>query len=175
MTNKTTLQPAEIDYRTHRLVNKRTGKLASSTNWLLDLAACAVVQGHSTGIPSLLPQSKAAKFLQNNELRPVRRHKKPAQIKAVATSPAELRALAKQAIPAIAVYYIQEIVSRKRASEVNRKGFVYWIVREMENPSSGLNQYLRASKELSGLVGAVRGERWWLDQLRMQSKSPNTP
>lgn len=175
MTSKSASHSAAIDYRTHRLVNKRTGKLASSTNWLLDLAACAVVQGHSAGIPTLLPQSKAAKLLQKNELRPVRRHKKPEQLKAVATSPAELRVLARQALPAIAAYYIRKIVSNKRASEVNRKGFVHWIVREMKTPSSGLNQHLRASKESSALAGAVRGERWWLDQLRMQSKSPNTP
>lgn len=45
-----------------RLVNKKTGKLASSTNWLVDLAAIAKKLRDSSGIAALLPQEKLGSF-----------------------------------------------------------------------------------------------------------------
>jgi hypothetical protein len=170
MSRKQKPAPAEVSYKTHRLVNRKTDKLASGTTWLLDLAACSVALGHTKGLPSLLPQQKAAKLLQHNELRPFKAQKKQKQVKKAATSPSELRTLANQAIPAIAVYYTVKVIPWKKPTEVNRKGFVAWIVREMRVPGSDLNRYLSGSTDFQGLVETVRGERWWLDQLKMQSK-----
>jgi hypothetical protein len=170
MSRKQKLAPAVVSYETHRLVNRKTGKLASGTTWLLDLAACSVALGHTKGLPSLLPQQKAAKLLQYNELRPFKAQKKQKQGSKAATSPSELRTLARQALPVIAAYYTVRVIPHKKPSEVNRKGFAAWIVREMGVPGSGLNLHLSQSDDFPGLVETVRGERWWLDQLKMQSK-----
>lgn len=159
-----------VSYKTYRLVNRKTGKLASSTTWLLDLAACSVALGQAEGLPSLLPQQKAAKLLQHNELRQFTGQKNKNQGNKLATSPSELRTLAQQALPTIAAYYTISVIPNKKPSEVNRKGFTAWIAREMREPGSGLNQYLSGSSDFQGLVETARGERWWLDQLKMQSK-----
>jgi len=64
---------AQVDYPTpkpngrrkvFRLVNRRTGRLASSTTWLIDLAAVAVALGDDSGIATLLPRAKAEKLYQ---------------------------------------------------------------------------------------------------------------
>lgn len=170
MSRKLKSVPTEITYETHRLANRKTGKLASGTTWLLDLAACAVVLGHTKGIPSLLPKEKAARLLAHNELRPFQAQKKQKQGQQFATSPTQLRTLARRALPSIAAYYTVRVIPGRKPTEVNRKGFVAWIAQEMKVPSSGLNQHLLASSDFSALAETVRGERWWLDQLKMQSK-----
>ena len=170
MSKKLKLTPSKVSYKTHRLVNKKTSRLASGTTWLLDLAACSVVLGHTQGLPSLLPQQKATKLLEHNELRPFKAQKKQKQVLKTATSPSELRPLARQALPLIAAYYTARVIPNKRPSEVNRKGFAAWISREIGVPGSGLNLYLSGSVDFQGLVETRRGERWWLDQLKMQSK-----
>lgn len=170
MSKKQKLASAQVSYGAHRLVNKKTGKLASSTTWLLDLAACSVVLGHTKGLPSLLPQQKAAKLLEHNELLPFQAQRKQKLGGKTATSPAQLRVLAQQAMPAIAVYYIVKVIHGKKPTEVNRKGFVAWITREVGDPRSGLNQHLLGLADFRALAETVRGERWWLDQLKMQSK-----
>ena len=63
----------KLEYGLHRLANKKTGKLASNTNWLIDLAAIALMQGHTTGIGSLLPLKNAEKLLAHNKLVPFRK------------------------------------------------------------------------------------------------------
>lgn len=62
MNKKLTPKPNELEYGVHRLVNKKTGKLASNTNWLIDLSAIASTKGHTTGISSLLPLKKLTSF-----------------------------------------------------------------------------------------------------------------
>jgi len=170
MKRKPTKTSLKIDYRTHRLVNKKSGKLASSTSWLIDLAACSLALGTSGGIASLLPLKKAAKLMLNNELRPVRRQKSHKEVNYTAISRTELRNLAQKAMPVIAVYYTVRAIPNRHPSSVNRKGFVAWIVREMANPNSGLNKHLIKSADFAGLAETKRSDRWWLDQIRMQSK-----
>lgn len=160
-----------VQYETHRLVNKRSGKLASTSTWLLDLAACAVALEHNTGLPSLLPQNAAKQLLKHNELKPFKRHKNADLIKSVATSHDDLRQLAQKAVPAIAHYYMTTVVDKKSTSTINRKGFVHWIASEMLDKNSGLNRYLLGFTDYAPLAETIRGERWWLDQIKMQSKS----
>lgn len=158
-----------VRYGTHRLVNRRTGRLACQSNWLLDLAACAVEQGHAAGLPALLPQKRAAKLLVHNRLQPFRRRSQ-ATPAGFATSHEQLRQLAQDALPSIVTYYISNDAQGKKPSEVNRKGFVNWLVREIANPSSGLCRHLHASRNFGALAETTRRPRWWLDQLKMQSK-----
>ena len=50
------------------LLNKKTGKVASTNKWLLVLAARAHTSGDTSGIAGLLPQEQAKKLLVSNEL-----------------------------------------------------------------------------------------------------------
>jgi len=166
---KITLTSNSLEYGLHRLVNKKTGKLASNTNWFIDLAAIALVQGQTTGICSLLPLKKAEKLLAHNKLEPFRKQDlKPSEEDA--SSHVDLRILAQKALPAIAAYYSHRVVPGKIPANINRKGFVAWIAQEMSNPKSGLNLHLLKSTDFKALAETKRSERWWLDQLRMQSK-----
>ena len=79
---KKPLTKKSVEYDgTHRLVNKKTGKLASSSTWLIDLAACAVHLGDTQGLAGLLPQEKAQKLLNSNVLKPFKRHKNRLPVK----------------------------------------------------------------------------------------------
>jgi hypothetical protein len=170
MSSKSNQPSLKINHQTHRLVNKKTGKLASSTNWLIDLAARSLAQGTTGGIASLLPLTKAAKLMLHNHLQPMRRQKSHQGVNRTATSHSEVRNLAQKAMPAIAAYYTVRVIPNRNSSSVNKKGFVAWIVREMGNPYSGLNKHLSKSPDFAGLVETKRGDRWWLDQIKMQSK-----
>ena len=144
-------------------------QLASNTNWLIDLAAIALVQGHTTGIFSLLPLNEAGKLLVHNKLEPFRRQTlQPSEVDA--SSNVDLRTLAQKAFPTITFYYSDRVIHGKNQINVNRKGFVAWIVKELSKPESGLNLHLLKSSDFKALAEARRSERWWLDQLRMQSK-----
>ncbi len=165
----------KVQYGSFRLVNKKTDRLASSSTWLVDLAACAVSLGHSTGIASLLPLARAKRLLVNNTLKPFKRQKGIKARKVAATSHGDLRALAEAAIPAIAVFYGEKIVATKAITAVNRKGFAHWLVHELRNPDSQLNRYILTLPELAGLAETQRAYRWWLDRLKMQSKLHQSP
>jgi hypothetical protein len=158
-----------LEYGLYSLANKKTGKLASNTNWLIDLAAIALIKDHTTGIGSLLPLKKAGKLLAHNKLEPFRRQDlQPSEEDA--SSHVDLRTLAQKALPEIAGYYLHKVVPGKIPANVNRKGLVAWIAQEMTNPRSGLNLHLLKSHDFKALAETQRSERWWLDQLRMQSK-----
>jgi hypothetical protein len=125
-----------------RLVNKKTGKLASSTNWLIDLAAEARELGDSSGISALLPQKKAAKFLVQNELKPFKLHKGAAVQPGDETSHKELRVLVKLAYPKLALFYIQNVVHSHTKKQVNHKGFRAWLMRELSDPERNVSKTL---------------------------------
>lgn len=153
-----------VEYGKSRLTNKKTDRLASSSTWLLDLAACAVSLGHSTGIASLLPLARAKRLLVKNTLKPFKRQKITKVRKIAATSHGDLRALAEAAIPAIAVFYLEKIVATKPIKAVNRKGFRHWVIRELRDPNSQLNRYLLSRPDLAGLAETQRADRWWLNR-----------
>ncbi len=169
MNSKLRPNPNKLEYGLHRLVNKKTGKLASNTNWLIDLSAIALTQGHTTGIGSLLPLKEANKLLVHNKLEPFRRQNLQNSEKD-ASSHGDLRRLAQKALPTIAAYYLHRVMAGKSPSSINRKGFVAWIVKEMASFESELNLHLLNSNDFKALAETQRSERWWLDQLKMQSK-----
>jgi len=169
MNRKLRPKPNTFEYGVHRLVNKKTGKLASNTNWLIDLSAIALTQGHTTGIGSLLPLKEADKLLVHNKLEPFRKQNlQPSDEDA--SSHVDLRRLAQKALPTIAAYYSHRVIAGKKPASVNRKGFVVWIVQEMSLVKSGLNLHLLKSNDFKALAETQRSQRWWLDQLKMQSK-----
>ena len=155
-------------YGEDRLVNKRTGKLASSSTWLLDLAACAVVGGDIKGIPALLPQSEAQKLLVHNELKKFNRHKSVKADSGQESSHADLRVLACKALPTIAVFYIENVVGNRLPSQVNKKGFRGWLLGQLAIPSSALNTFLKNHPEFSALAELKRADNWWLDRQKQR-------
>lgn len=155
-----------VQYGTHSLVNKRTGKKASSSDWLTDLAACALAQGHTQGLPELLPLDRAAKLLQHNTLKPFKRHQKRLKPVGTATTHADLKKLAQEAFPAIAAYYIKTIVAGADPRRVNKKGFRAWVKREVEKPRSAFNDWLSGHPKFSPLAELRRSDDWWRIQLK---------
>lgn len=162
---------AELQYGTSRLVNKKTGKLAAKTNWLLDLAAVAVAKRDSLGIPTLLPQETAAKLLKHNKLKNFRRHKSAKQPEGLASSHRDLRRLAQSALPELAAFYIEKVVHSRDETQINRKGFRAWLMTELANPKGILNEHLRCNELLRPLAELKRGDDWWRICLKTESKS----
>jgi len=165
-----------VDYDgTHRLVNKKTGKLASSSDWLIDLAARAVELGDSTGLAALLPQEKAKNLMKFNILKSFNRHKKRLPIQGFETSNRELRGLATRALPYFAVFYREIVIPDKAPERVSRKGFRAWLIAALSDPDSNLNKNLSKHNEFSALAQLKRSDDWWQDQLKTESKSKKLP
>ncbi len=156
---------------TFRLVNKKTGKLASSTNWLLDLAAVAKSRGDCSGLPALLPQDKASKFLRQNDLKPFKRQQEKNVAVGKETTHKSIRDLARSAYPELALYYIQNVVHSHKPSQVNRKGFRAWLIKELNTANGGLNQHLLSIEEFRPLIELDRSNDWWRTCLKTESKS----
>jgi hypothetical protein len=147
-----------------RLTNKRTGKLASASTWLKDLAACAVLKGDNHGIPTLLPLSDAAKLLIHNELKKFTPHEETSPKPGIESSHSQIRALACLAMPEIADFYLKNAVGDHSSTQINEKGFRHWIIGELANPPSSLNKFLRTHPRFSVLVELNRKDNWWLDR-----------
>lgn len=154
-----------------RLVNKKTGKLASSTNWLIDLAAEAKVLGDSSGISALLPQKKATKLLVRNELKPFKIRKEKSVTPGEETSHKNLRSLARAALCEFFRFYIERAIPDHNASMVNSKGFRAWLMQELSQPKGELNQHLKSIKEFHPLIELKRSDDWWRKCLKTESKS----
>jgi hypothetical protein len=174
MKNRTKLSDgqvvADIHYGKSRLVNKKTGKLASQTNWLLDLAAVAVTQRDVAGIPTLLPQDKAVKLLTHNKLKNFKRHKSSRPPEGRESSHSDLRRLARSALPELAVFYLEKVAHSREATHINRKGFRAWLITELAKPNGILNKHLRCSDRLGQLAELQRGDDWWRISLKTESK-----
>ena len=154
-----------------RLVNKKTGKLASSTNWLIDLAAQAKELGDSSGISALLPQKKAEKLLVRNELQAFNLHKEKSVLQGNETSHKDLRALARAALCEFFRSYIERVVPGHKAGIVNSKGFRAWLMQELSKPKGALNQHLKSTPKFHPLIELKRGDDWWRKCLKTESKS----
>lgn len=154
-----------------RLVNKKTGKLASSTNWLVDLAAQAKTVGDSSGISALLPQKKAEKLLVRNELKAFNTHKEKSISLGNETSHKDLRVLARAALCEFFRFYIERVVPGHKASMVNPKGFRAWLMQELSKPEGKLNQHLKSIQEFHPLIELKRSDDWWRKCLKTESKS----
>lgn len=153
------------------MVNKKTGKLASSTNWLVDLAAQAKEVGDSSGISALLPQKKAEKLLVRNELKAFNTHKETSVSLGDETSHKDLRVLARAALCEFFRFYIERVVSGHKASMVNSKGFRAWLMQELSKPEGDLNQHLKSIPEFHPLIELDRSDDWWRKCLKTESKS----
>ena len=142
------------------LANKKTGRVSSSNDWLVRLAAIAVTTGDTGGIAALLPQSKARKLLAKNEL--VLRVKRGVRSKPIRE---ELREQAKLFIPALAVLWGRETPKHRPP---RRGEFCRWIVKSLQDPTT--RAYKEAvRRQYNGLLSQT-GCRWWLAQLeKMQS------
>lgn len=160
----------EADQLKHRLTSKRSGKLSSSSTWLLDLAASTVVENLSGGVISLLPQEQAAKLLVHNELKPFKQHARGQKDPGDESSPKELRLLAEAAATYLKVFYITQVCADKDPSRVNLKGFRSWLMESLEQPGSPLNKDLGKHPKYSALQELIRKDNWWRKVLKTASK-----
>jgi hypothetical protein len=159
--NKKTMLPYELEHGLHYvLVNKKTGRVASKSNWLTAMAAAALLNEDNSGVLSLLPQAEAKKLLAKNDLdirlqRGAETNKKKTEL---------ARAHAKTIIPILAVLWQKEKPSHRPP---RRGDFCRWIVkcRQDEDNRNNIFNYIDFYPIPSGASW-----RWWLAQLgKMQS------
>ena len=110
------------------LVNKKTGKVASSNNWLLALAAHAQTQRNTSGIASLLSHDKAKRTLVRNELalKPMRGIKND-QVTA------NVRLEARAMLPYMAAVFGEK---KSGCAAVSKNEFCTWITEQLYDPLS---------------------------------------
>lgn len=159
--NIKTMLPHQLEHGLHYvLVNKKTGKVASKSNWLTAMAAVALINEDNSGVSSLLPQAKAKKLLAKNDL--AIRLQRGAETNRKNTELA--RAHAKTIIPILAVLWEKE----KPLNRPPRRGdFCRWIVKSRKDEDNRYNIFNKI--DFYPIPPGV-GWRWWLDQLeKMQS------
>ena len=145
------------------LVNNKTGKVASSNNWLNTMAALAISNDDSTGIMSALPLVKARNLLRHNKVtkksqRSKSQNKRPEREKA--------RDQAISILPHLAVLF-ERGLPRSRPPRINE--FCLWITHKLEDRNSEAHKYAE-NKGFHDLIDARRSARWWQDQIKkMQS------
>jgi hypothetical protein len=159
--NKKTMIPHQLEHGLHYvLVNKKTGKVASKSNWLTAMAAVALLNEDNSGVSSLLPQAEAKKLLAKNDLdirlqRGAETNKKKTEL---------ARAHAKTIIPILAVLWEKE----KPSNRPPRRGdFCRWIVKCRQDEDNRNNIFNNIDFYL---IPSGASWRWWLAQLeKMQS------
>lgn len=157
-----------------RLVNKRTGRVSSATNSLLDLAAVALELGHGSGIASLLPIDKARKLLRHNKLRKFRRQNRR-EFDPFVTTDAQYREKLQEAFPLIKACFV--LATRGPSyKQITRKQFISWLMTEIQSERSPLCKALKTHGH-SELIGGNFGRDWWKKQLQantLRGRSPRT-
>ena len=156
------------------LLNKKTGKIASSNCWLLALAAHAHSIGETSGIAGLLPQEQAKKLLVSNALstKVARRAKEGRLTDNISNQAVAL-------LPQLAVLFVEQSPIHKT---ITRENFCVWVAKQLADETS--NAYHKAVfKGFEDLIKATappdtdtdnrykpRSARWWQDQIKkMQS------
>ena len=139
------------------MVNKKSGKVASSHSWLLALAAVAHMKGNISGILSLLPLMQAEKLLRKNEMtfKTVRGHK-GGSLRHIT------RSQAKSFLPCAIVEFGRK---RRVFKLLTKKDLSAWIVQALSDPYS----YLYKKAQNMGydeILELQRSPRWWQDQLK---------
>ena len=152
------------------LLNKKTGKVASSNSWLLALAAQAYSMGDTSGIAGLLPQEQAKKLLVSNELSTkVARKAKDGRLTD------NISDQAVTLLPQLAVLFGDQHPTQKT---ITRKNFCKWVAKQLADETS--NAYHKAVyKGFEDLIKATappdtdtdnrykpRSARWWQDQIK---------
>jgi hypothetical protein len=143
------------------LINRKTGKVTSSSNWLVALAAVAVINQDNAGLAALLPQVKAQKLLARNKLAlRVQRGGRSTPVRAT------LREQGKAIIPALAVLWGEHEKPPHREPRLG--DFGKWIVKSLQNPQSRAYK-LVVKRRYHNLLNRTSW-RWWLARLeKMQS------
>lgn len=143
------------------LVNKKTGKVASSNTWLLALAAQAAIEREHSGVLGLLPVAKAEKLLQRNRLV---LKKSRGDWETLPTEKA--REQATKMIPKLAVLYCDRLPPHR---SIRRKDFCEWLVKALKDPLSEASTFADHNG-YDELRSANFSARWWHDRLeKMQS------
>ena len=148
------------------LLNKKTGKVASSNSWLLALAAHARCIGETGGVAGLLPLGQAQKLLVSNELSiKMARGTKNGRL----TDNISDQAVA--LLPQLAVLFEEQHPIHRT---ITRKSFCVWVTKRLADGTSfaSRNALDRGCEDLiENTTGdKPRSARWWQDQIKkMQS------
>jgi len=153
---------SQFDQKKHHVLeNIKTGKIASSNNWLNTLAAIAVLEDNSSGIMAALPLNEARRLLQHNKV--VEKNKRSTRSN---SARGNTREQAKKMMPYLAVSY-QKTLPSDSPPRVNE--FCKWVVLKLQDRQSEVNKDA-LSKGFHDLIDANRTKRWWQDQVKkMQS------
>ena len=139
------------------LENKKTGKIASSSNSLTTEATVAVTENDVYGLKTVLPLDQARRLLQHNRIvEKGQRSKKNSSVRK------NTREQAKIMLPYLAVSYYNTLPTH-RSHRINE--FCKWIVQELQNRQSDV-QKEATRKGFHDLIEADRTKRWWQDQLK---------
>ena len=156
----------EAEVRHYVLLNKKTGKVASRNHWLLALAACAHVNGDTSGIAGLLPQEHAKKMLVSNML--------STKVARRAMAGRLTDNISQQALDFLLQLAVLFIEQHPRHKTITRKNFCSWIVKQLADESSIVIR-IALDHGYEDLIFNTSGERprsarWWMDRLKkMQS------
>ena len=139
------------------LVNKKSGKVASSHSWLLALAAVAHMKGNTSGILGLLPLMQAEKLLHKNEVtfKTVRGHKG-----------GNLRHITRSQAKSFLPYAIIEFERKRRVFKLlTKKDFSAWrgLMRNFKAIIIKLEKDIKPRKKLYKIYwadGTFVGEYW---------------
>jgi hypothetical protein len=139
------------------LINKNTGKYASSNSWLLGLAAYAHKHNDNAGITSLLPQAKVSALLGKNKV-----IIKPIRIRQGDHVRRNAQQQAQEIIPYLAARYDAYLPpSRAR----NKTGFCRWIIKQLEDTGSQTYKYA-SMNGYDDIIGAAKSISWWRGQIK---------
>ena len=148
------------------LLNKKTGKIASSNSWLLALAAHAHSVGETSGIAGLLPQEQAKKLLVSNKI-----STKVARTAKDGRLTGNIAVQAVTLLPQLAVLFGEQHLIHKT---ITRENFCLWVTKQLADETSFAfqNAINRGCEDLiqNTTGNKPRSKRWWLDQIKkMQS------
>ena len=143
------------------LVNKKTKRVASSHHWWLALGAYAYLRRDTQGLAGLLPHLKGQKVLQKNFLT-----FKNKRVGNKETNRTLARQQAYLILPELEYIYRSNLKSHQR---FQKRNFCLWIKKEINKPSTLVNQLATAANVFC-IVEQHHSVRWWMDQLKkMQS------
>ena len=144
------------------LLNKKTGKVASTNNWLLVLAARAHTSGDTSGIAGLLPQEQAKKLLVSNELstKVARRAKDGRLTDNISDQAVTL-------LPQLAVLFGDQHPIHKT---ITRENFCVWVTKQLADETSFASRNALHSGCEDLIYNTTgykpRSARWWQDQIK---------
>jgi hypothetical protein len=143
----------------YRLVNRKTGHLASSASWQVDLASIANQTGLTQGIGSLLPLQHAKRLARRNKLHPFKLQKFPAD---------DDHSVARNALPEIRLIF--DRIGGRVGKKTTATYLSEWIAEELQCEKSQLASLLKEAGH-SACIDINRSARWWRDRISETKKS----